>query len=420
MHIPGPPKGHSQENEKFGLDQNPILGGGAQFVRTCSGKDLPHGDKNKFYLLRPYGQVQWEMWDVTNPSKPARMNIIIGGLHDTHKPWWECDTGIAYLVGGPNNWRVPPAGAKAVHDVPNHTLVYDLSDPANPKLVREFGLPGQEPGSTAPLPLGGLHNILSTGPKGNRVYLTYGNNSHGVVQILDREQLLNGPKEPTPENLRYPEVARIDLPPDIGAHTALPLPQILVPEFVKQKEGKVRDFLALVGQVNGVECLRGTRQMMYMFDVTTESRPLGMASFTVEEASGDFCSRGGRFGFHSTQENFTDIYNKRVLFITAMNAGVRAVDIRDPYHPKEIGYYIPATTDLTDESCAHEGSQVHCARAIQTNNVEVDDRGFIYITDRANTGMHILELTGSARTVANFTRKSWSPPSATQAAAGAR
>jgi hypothetical protein len=40
--------------------------------------------------------------------------------------------------------------------------------------------------------------------------------------------------------------------------------------------------------------------------------------------------------------------------------------------------------------------------AIQTNNVEVDDRGYIYIIDRANTGMHILELTGAARKVARF------------------
>ena len=41
-------------------------------------------------------------------------------------------------------------------------------------------------------------------------------------------------------------------------------------------------------------------------------------------------------------------------------------------------------------------------KAIQTNNVEVDDRGYIYIVDRANTGMHILELTGPARKVANM------------------
>ncbi len=41
-------------------------------------------------------------------------------------------------------------------------------------------------------------------------------------------------------------------------------------------------------------------------------------------------------------------------------------------------------------------------RAIQTNNVEVDERGYIYIVDRANTGMHILELTGEARKAANL------------------
>ena len=34
--------------------------------------------------------------------------------------------------------------------------------------------------------------------------------------------------------------------------------------------------------------------------------------------------------------------------------------------------------------------------------VEADDRGYIYIIDRANTGMHVLELTGAARAVANF------------------
>jgi hypothetical protein len=35
--------------------------------------------------------------------------------------------------------------------------------------------------------------------------------------------------------------------------------------------------------------------------------------------------------------------------------------------------------------------------AIQTNNVEVDERGFIYLADRANTGLHIVRLTGEAR-----------------------
>jgi hypothetical protein len=35
----------------------------------------------------------------------------------------------------------------------------------------------------------------------------------------------------------------------------------------------------------------------------------------------------------------------------------------------------------------------------QTNNVPTDDRGYIYIVDRANTGLHILRLTGAAREI---------------------
>ena len=34
---------------------------------------------------------------------------------------------------------------------------------------------------------------------------------------------------------------------------------------------------------------------------------------------------------------------------------------------------------------------------------DVDDRGYIYTADRANTASHILELTGASRKVANWT-----------------
>jgi hypothetical protein len=96
------------------------------------------------------------------------------------------------------------------------------------------------------------------------------------------------------------------------------------------------------------------------------------------------------------------MYAKRVVFFSWFNAGVRAVDIRNPYRPREIGFYIPAVTDRTDKRCVRIGSAQACKVAIQTNNVEVDDRGYIYIVDRANTGMHILELSGAARKVAKF------------------
>jgi hypothetical protein len=48
------------------------------------------------------------------------------------------------------------------------------------------------------------------------------------------------------------------------------------------------------------------------------------------------------------------------------------------------------------------GADERCKVAIQTNNVEVDDRGYVYLADRANTGLHIVELTGAARSIAGL------------------
>ena len=163
--------------------------GGAQMVRICPGKGLPKGDPDKFYMLRVFGNSAHEVWDVTVPTAPKRLSQVTG-VKGTHKNFWECDSGIAYLVSGLEGWRTR-----------RMTQVYDLSDPARPRHIRDFGLAGQQPGAKGDAPTE-LHGPISTGPKGNRVYFGYGTNKGGFVQIVDREKLLNGPKEPTPDNLR--------------------------------------------------------------------------------------------------------------------------------------------------------------------------------------------------------------------------
>jgi hypothetical protein len=361
--------------------------GGAQMVRLCDGKTLPKGDASKTYMLRVFGGRAHEIWDVTDPAKPALVTRVVEGLKDTHKSWWECDTGIAYLVSGVEGWRTR-----------RMTSIYDLSDPAKPVKIRDFGLVGQEPGSTGAVPAD-LHGPISTGPQGNRVYFGYGTNKGGVLQIVDREKLLNGPKEPTPENLRYPVVGQIDMLPFNGAHTVFPMPKMPVNEFAPDKDGKQRDIVMIVDEQILNEC-QEPRQMVFFADVTVESRPMVVSNFAVPEASGNFCQRGGRFGAHSSNESMAPVFYKKVAFITYFNAGVRAVDVRDPYQPKEIGYFIPAITEATDKRCIKVDGVDRCKIAIQSNNVETDDRGYIYVVDRANTGMHILELTGEARAVA--------------------
>jgi hypothetical protein len=358
-------------------------------VRVCDGKTLSKGDPNKTYMLRVFGGRGHEIWDVTDPAKPALLTKIIEGLKDTHKSWWECDTGIAYLVSGLQNWRVR-----------RMTQVYDLSDPLKPVHIRDFGLVGQEPGATGAVPME-LHGGVSTGPQGNRIYFGHGTNKGGVLQIVDREKLLKGPKEPTPDNLRYPEVSRVEMLPFNGAHTVFPMLQMPVAEFAQDKDGKVRDIVMIVDEQIRNEC-QEERQIVWFVDVTVEAKPMVVSNFSVPEASGNFCQRGGRFGAHSSNENMAPVFYKKVAFITYFNAGVRAVDVRNPYQPKEIGYFIPSITEATDKRCIKVDGQDRCKTAIQSNNVETDDRGYVYVVDRANTGMHILELSGEARAVAGM------------------
>jgi hypothetical protein len=132
-------------------------------------------------------------------------------------------------------------------------------------------------------------------------------------------------------------------------------------------------------------------------DITDAARPQVVSTFDVPP--GDFCTRGGRFGPHSSNESFTPVYYGKLVFLAYFNAGVRAVDIRDPFHPREAAFYVPAVTPNTAQRCVKVDGADRCKTAIQTNNLEVDDRGYVYIVDRANTGLHILELTGAARAI---------------------
>jgi hypothetical protein len=379
-HIPGAPGGSESA--------------GAPMVRVCEGSDLPRGRPGRTYMLRTRGSEAHEVWDVSDPRQARLTTTVLDGLGETHKSWWECKSGIAYLVsdGRPSGWRTS-----------RMTKIYDLGDPAAPRFIRDFGLAGQEPGSTGPVPAG-LHGPIALG---GRLYLAYGTGADGVLQIVDRDRLIRGDASvgdrfaPTPGNLLYPQLGRLDMPPAWGGHTAFPVLGIPVPDWAAGGREQVRDFVVLVSESLREDC-QETRHLAFLVDVTTESRPFPVASFQVPAASGDFCRRGGRFGPHSTNESFTRAFYGRLVFLAYFNAGVRAVDIRDPYHPREVAFFIPASTANTRRRCTTVSGADRCRAVVQTNNVEVDDRGLVYLADRAGTGLHIVELTGAARAIARL------------------
>jgi len=70
-----------------------------------------------------------------------------------------------------------------------------------------------------------------------------------------------------------------------------------------------------------------------------------------------------------------------LIFGAFFNGGVRIYDVSNPYHPDEVGYYVPD---------APPGSSLG---AIQMNDVYVDENRLIYAIDRMSGGLYILELT---------------------------
>ena len=103
---------------------------------------------------------------------------------------------------------------------------------------------------------------------------------------------------------------------------------------------------------------------------------------------GDYCTRGARFGVHSSEENFTNPYYGRVTFLAYFTGGIRAWDIREPQAPVEVGFYVPVANANTTQPDGY-----------MTNNVEVDNRGNVYATDRNGSGLDILQLSGNARRI---------------------
>ena len=369
------------------LHHIPPTGGarGAQMVQVCPGRELPGAPDDSYFLLRPNGNQSHEVWNVTDPASPEFVTTVVtmgttpDGETNTHKNWWECDTGIAYLVGTRDGWRAPRI-----------LQVYDLSSPVAPRHLRDFSLPGVEPGATGPVPGGsGVHEVTRVG---NRLYVAYGTSNSGVIQILDRGRLLRGDVEV--------EIGRLDMPAFWGAHTALPLLGVEIGDYAGNRDQRVRDFVVVVSESVGNQC-QEPRHATWIVDITDEAHPFSVATFQVEESSGGFCDRGGRFGPHSPQWSMGPPLYPQLVAIAYFNAGARVVDLRNPFQPREVAWYIPAVTDRTDERCVTINGVETCKTAIQTNNVEVDDRGLIYLVDRANTGLHIVELTGPAAEIAS-------------------
>ena len=404
------------------LHHIPSTTGSATHVAVCGGNTLPHGEKNHWYMLRHDGSIDQEVWDVTDPKAPVRLTVIQSGLAATHHDWWECDTGIAYLISQTKTDGWQETGSH------QHVYIYDLGDPAKPVFIREWGLVGQQPGADVATaksctnapgpdcfegvtnPPGGVHQVYSAGTKINRVYFPYGVDKNGVFQIVDREKLLTGCKiasaspncatRPTQVDLLYPQISYIATNRDQGGHTAIPIFGVPLPEeqrdFVDGKPQRV-NLLGVTSEDTTNDCHGQPWKNPWLVDMTDERAPWPIATLDVPPSPGDFCAKGSRFGSHELNRQIYAPYYGKIVIAAMFNAGLQVWDIRDPYNPRRVAYFIQAPNKNTHESCGTFGGNPHyCRKAVFSDLGEVDDRGYIYNLDRAGSGVTILQLTGAA------------------------
>jgi hypothetical protein len=424
------------------LQHIPADKGGARMNMLCDGSVLPHGTARHVYLLRENGAVSHEVWDVTDPVHSTLVSIPVQGLNVTHRSWWDCRTGIAYIVGGATQ---PGGDGWTGNSSPNqHLKIFDLSDPAHPDRIMDFGYPGQNPGSTFVIP--GTENTTKTVPPGvhgpivvstlngnavangrpiNRLYMPYGVGSDGIFQIVDLTKMLPpttmsgkvyvgagtghyvDPLRPTDAELLQGQIGVIYMPGVEGGHSSMPYYGIPLTQYANFTDNNVRDILGLASEETDNRCT-GSPHLLYLLDITqkigqggstsAEQHPWPISTVTVNDFSErpNFCSRGTRFGVHSMNENFNDPYYGKLMVSAWFDAGIRVTDIRDPYHPAEVAFFIAPVNANTQPSTSTINGQPFTAKDISCDNTYVDDDGLLYCGDRVGSGLDIVQLTGQA------------------------
>jgi hypothetical protein len=282
------------------------------------------------------------IYDVSTPSRPTLIRKWRTGGSGVHR--FDFDGRYAYISPTADGY------------VGNFVMILDLKDPANPIEAGRWWIPGQHTAGGEDYPWNDYVKPRCHHPlrMGNRLYVSYWHHGFFILDIADlaRPRLVSAmnssPAHPHP------------------THTCLPVPQKL----------RGRDIMVVADE--DVAKLRPSPPAFsWIYDITDERQPMPIATFDVEGLDKDGAPQPRMMGCHQPSEVFTGT----IIPFAWFAQGLRVVDIADPFRPREIGFYKPDPP----RGCELASS----------NDVTMDSRGLIYLTDRQR-GVHIIELTGAA------------------------
>jgi hypothetical protein len=304
-----------------------------------------------------------DTYDIADPANPKKLaHFDTSGPHSrgVHFVWFT-DGHYAYLSTGARDFT--PRDPKD----DQFLMILDLSQPANPKEVGRWWLPGTRQGDAAAAPPRvatldagiRMHSLTVPPERPDRAYVGWIDGGWVILDITDKAH---------PRAI----VRRAWQSLDEGfAHTVLAIPS--------------RNLAIQTEEAVGNKCSDWPKRN-WVWDIANEHHPFPLAPFPPVPDQAKLCQAGGRFGSHNIAMN-RPIATSRTLKNTVVgsyfNGGVRAFSIADPSRPSEIGYVIPA---------APPGNQM---KTIQINDVYVDENGLIYANDRFAGGLYIIRYTGT-------------------------
>jgi hypothetical protein len=310
-------------------------------VRVCGDIMLVNNER---YGEKKGFKAGLRIFDVSNLSDPFELSFFKTGGRGVHRFWFDCITNQAYISTEMDGF------------VGSIFMIVDISNSKKPREVSRWWLPGQwVGGGEKPTWDQKKERVRHHHPivLGHRAYLGYWDAGFIILDIHD----VHNPKF----------ISRGDYSPPYGGafHTALPIKRKILG----------RKWL-IVFQESTKPYYLEEKKVMWVVDITVETKPVSVSTFFVPEK--DFGRIEARFGPHQPFEDVDATEN--LIYAAWFSAGIRIINIANPYRPEEVGHFIPPTP---------EGQE-----SIQTNDVFVDDRGFIYIIDRLGRGLDILEYTG--------------------------
>ena len=285
------------------------------------------------------------IFDISNPAEPKEVGFFDLPGTGPHRFGVDNERGLAFLPNHAEGWR-------------NRVMwTLDITNPLKPEVLNIVGLPQQDLSLDYEYeePEDFERSWTCHGPatiRGDRMYCGFWGAGMGIFDCADLRNIK------CVGHLCWS-------PPFVGStHTVWPLgdrPYVVVTDEARAQENYEHS------------------QFMWVVDIRDETNPIPVSTYIPDREEN--MNRGGRFGAHNILEYLpADGPWKDIVFLTYFNSGLRAIDLSDPFRPEEVGHYIPEMNFGKDYA--------------QSNDIGMDENGLLYLIDRNGAGMHILEYTG--------------------------